>query len=71
MEKIANKQKADVKMLVVDIIEIKTKYEKENMILYSDERNNIKIISALHFTLTEKIYRTKMERNISKINKCT
>lgn len=71
MKKIANKQKADVKMLVVDIIEIKTKYEKEKMILYSDERNNIKIINALNFTLTEKIQRTKMERNISEINKCT
>ena len=55
MEKIVNKQKADVKMLVVDIIEIKTKYEKEKMILYSDERNNIKIINALNFTLAEKI----------------
>ena len=71
MEKIVNKQKADVKMLVVDIIEIKTKYEKEKIILYSDERNNIKIINALNFTLAEKIQRTKMERNISEINKCT
>ena len=61
MEKIANKQKADVKMLVVGIIEIKTKYEKEKMTLSSDESNNIKIIYALNFTLTEKLYRTKME----------
>ena len=71
MEKIVNKLTADVKMLVVDIIEIKTKYEKEKIILYSDERNNIKIINALNFTLAEKIQRTKMERNISEINKCT
>ena len=49
---LTNKQKADVKMLVVGIIEIKTKYEKEKMTLYSDESNNIKIIYALNFTLT-------------------
>lgn len=61
---------ADVKMSTSGKIEIQTKHEKEKE-LYRVERNNIKIMYTLHckFLIVE-IYKTKRERNKSKMNKC-